>query len=122
MSDTFLVTYSTLMGASAIWDDQAEELRGGHKRLTDAKNAVDDLGDRAGPAASAYLATWLQQVRVLAAASQSRADGLVSFTRSTVYYDHEAAAEIRALLPWPDRNVEGPLAFGVPPFLPGTRP
>lgn len=117
MSDTFAIMLSVVERASDTWDDQAEQLRGGHKRLTDAKNAVDDLGDRAGPVASLYLSTWLEQLTVLAEAAQSRSDGLQTFTSSVVHFDENAADELRALLPWDNQDaVRHTLPSGLPDF------
>lgn len=117
MSETFAIMLSVVRRASDTWDDQAEQLRGGHKRLTDAKNAVDDLGDRAGLAATHYLASWLDQVTILAEAAQSRSDGLQTFTSSVVYFDETAADELRALLPWDNQDaVRHTLPSGRPDF------
>ena len=101
---TFLLMLSVVRRTAALWDDQAEQLRGGHKRLTDASNATSGLGDRVGPAADTYLATWLAQVTNLATAAQNRSDGLDRFTVSTVQLDESAAADLRASLPWQDRD------------------
>ena len=117
MSDTFAIMMSIVRKAADTWDDQAEQLRGGHKRLTDAKNAADDLGVRAGPVATAYLATWLEQLSNLAGAAQSRSDGLDSFTVSVATFDQEAAAELRALLPWDHQDAVRPYpTIGLPDF------
>lgn len=117
MSDTFAIMLSVVRRAADTWDDQAEQLRGGHKRLTDAKNAADDLGDRAGPVAGTYLTTWLEQLTNLADAAQSRADGLDTFTTSVVYFDETAADELRALLPWDNRDAVRPtMSNGLPDF------
>lgn len=117
MSDTFAIMLSVVRRAADTWDDQAEQLRGGHKRLTDAKNAVDDLGDRAGPVAGAYLATWLEQVTVLAGAAQTRSDGLDTFSSSVVHFDETAADELRAMLPWDNQDAVRPtLPTGLPDF------
>ena len=115
MSDFFAIMLSVVQRTADTWDDQAEQLRGGHKRLTDAKNAADDLGDRAGPVAGTYLATWLEQLTTLAGAAQSRADGLETFTSSVAYLDQNAADDLRALLPWDDQDA-------VRHTLPGGRP
>jgi hypothetical protein len=117
MSDTFAIMLSVVRRTADTWDDQAEQLRGGHKRLTDAKDAVDDLGDRAGPVAGTYLATWLEQLTTLAEAAQSRADGLDTFTSSVQYFDETAAAELRAMLPWDNQDAVRPtMSNGLPDF------
>jgi hypothetical protein len=117
MSDTFAIMLSVVRRTADTWDDQAEQLRGGHKRLTDAKNAVDALGDRAGPVGATYLATWLEQLTTLAESAQSRSDGLRSFTSSVQYFDETAADELRALLPWDNQDAVRPtLANGLPDF------
>lgn len=101
---TFVLMLSVVRSASDLWDDQAEQLRGGHKRLTDASNSTGGLGDRVGPKASAYLNTWLSEVTNLATAAQNRADGLDEFTVSTVELDEQAAADLRAALPWTSQD------------------
>jgi hypothetical protein len=117
MSDTFAIMLSVVRRTADTWDDQAEQLRGGHKRLTDAKSAAGDLGDRAGPVATTYLSTWLDQLTTLAEAAQSRSDGLDSFTTSVVHFDETAADELRALLPWDNQDAVRPtLANGLPDF------
>ena len=119
MSAPFLLTYATLARAAATWDDQAEVLRGGHKRLTDARSATGALGDRVAPVAERYLDTWLAQATTLARAAQGRSEGLTSFMRSAAYFDASAAADIRALLPWSERDLSGPLG---PPRLSVPQP
>jgi hypothetical protein len=117
MSDTFAIMLSVVRKTADTWDDQAEQLRGGHKRLTDAKDAVDDLGDRVAPVAGTYLATWLEQLTTLAEAAQSRADGLDTFTSSVQYFDETAAAELRAMLPWDNQDAVRPtMSNGLPDF------
>ena len=116
MSETFAIMLSVVERTADTWDDQAEQLRGGHKRLTDAKNAVGDLGDRAGPVAGAYLDTWLEQLTTLAEAAQSRSDGLETFTTSIQYFDEAGADELRALLPWDNKDAVRYTVDGVPDF------
>lgn len=101
--ETFAVMLSVLRRTRNTWDDQSEQLRGGHKRLTDAQNAVDALGDQVAPAARTYLTTWLNQVQNHADTAQGHADGLAEFTTSIVQLDDDAAAELRAVLPWDQR-------------------
>lgn len=113
---TYALMLSVMRRVSSTWDDQAEQLRGGHKRLTDAQNAAEDLGDRAGPVARTYLATWLTEVTNLAAAAQGRSDGLAEFTVSVVDFDQAAADELRSILPWDDRDAVRPTVGGVPDF------
>ena len=116
MSEKFAIMLPVIRRASDTWDDQAEQLRGGHKRLTDAQNAVDDLGDRAGPVARTYLTTWLTEVTNLVAAAQGRSDGLAEFTASVVDFDQAAAAELRSILPWDNQDAVRPTVNGVPDF------
>ena len=125
MSAPFLLTYATLARAAATWDDQAEVLRGGHKRLTDARSATGALGDRVAPVAERYLDTWLAQATTLAEAAQGRSVGLTSFMRSAAYFDASAAADIRAVLPWSERDLSGPMGpprLVVPSPSPGPSP
>ncbi|MGJ9412958.1 hypothetical protein ACHAAC_09635 [Aeromicrobium sp. CF4.19] len=114
---TFAIMLSVIQSVRDEWDDQSEQLRGGHKRLTDASNAVDDLGDRVGPVARTYLTTWLTEVQNHADAAQGRADGLAGFTTSVVQLDGAAADDLRAILPWDERyNAVRPTIDGVPDF------
>ena len=101
---TFVLMLSAVRRASDLWDDQAEQLRGGLKRLTDASGSTGGLGDRVGPAATTYLSTWLTEVTNLSTAAQNRADGLDEFTVSTVQLDDQAAAALRASLPWSSQD------------------
>jgi hypothetical protein len=116
MTDGFAIMLSVILPTVETWDDQAEQLRGGHKRLTDAQNAADDLGDRVGPVARTYLTTWLTEVTNLAGAAQGRSDGLAEFTVSVVGFDHAAADELRSILPWDHRDAVRPTVGGVPDF------
>ncbi|MEJ7634095.1 hypothetical protein [Aeromicrobium sp.] len=101
---TFVLMLSEVRRASDLWDDQAEQLRAGHKRLTDASGSTEGLGDRVGPKAGTYLTTWLSEVTSLATAAQDRADGLDQFTVSTVELDEQSAADLRASLPWTSQD------------------
>ena len=87
----------------ALWDDQAEQLRAGGRRLEDARGAVDALGPRASAVARSYLATWCAEVSRLAAQAQERSDGLARFTVGVVGFDDAAADDLRAALPWEGR-------------------
>lgn len=116
MSEKFAIMLSVIRRASDTWDDQAEQLRGGHKRLTDVQDAVDGLGDRVAPAARTYLTTWLTEVTNLAAAAQDRSDGLAEFTVSVVDFDQAAADELRSILPWDNRDAVRPTVNGIPDF------
>ena len=113
---TFAIMLSFIRQVSGTWDDQAEQLRGGHKRLTDAHSAVNDLGDRVGPVAGTYLTTWLTEVTNLASAAQGRSDGLAEFTVSVVDFDEAAADDLRSILPWADRDAVRPTVNGIPDF------
>lgn len=114
---TFAIMLSVIRSVRDTWDDQSEQLRGGHKRLTDAANAVDDLGDRVGPVARGYLTTWLAEVLAHAEAAQGRADGLAGFTSSVVQLDGAAADDLRSVLPWDQRhNAVRPTPSGIPDF------
>lgn len=101
---TFVLMLSVVRRASDLWDDQAEQLRGGHKRLTDASGSTGGLGDRVGPKAATYLTTWLSEVTNMATAAQNRADGLDQFTVSSVQLDEQGAADLRASLPWTSQD------------------
>ena len=113
---TFMLMLSAVRSASDLWDDQAEQLRGGHKRLTDANGSTDGLGDRVGPKAGAYLATWLSEVTTLATAAQNRAHGLDEFTVSTVQLDEQGAADLRASLPWASQDAVAKRIGDINPF------
>lgn len=110
----FGVLLPVIRQTCALWDDQAEQLRAGGRRLEDARGAVDALGPRASVAARTYLATWCADVSRLAVAAQSRSDGLARFTFSAVGFDDAAAEDLRAVLPWDGRFAAFVLPTGRP--------
>ncbi|GAB3995175.1 WXG100 family type VII secretion target [Nocardioides marmoraquaticus] len=100
MAEGYLVNPTALRTAATTWDDQSEVLRGGKKRLLDAEDAVADLGPRLGPAATAFISTWLTQVQDLVDAAEGHAEALDATAADYTGQDQVVGHDLAQLLPW----------------------
>ena len=105
MTTNFGVWPLALVQAAGEWDDQAEIIRGARKNLVQAEAATASLGRRVAPAADAFLATWVEQIRAHADQAEQHAETLRSSGVSYQVVDAEQVNELRRLLPWNDRTL-----------------
>lgn len=120
MADGYQVNPVALRAASTTWDDQSEVLRGAKKRLVDAENAVADLGPRVGPAATAWITTWLDRVESLQQAAERHGDDLAEAGQSYGVQDLEVSASLAQLLPWGQHDGAPTPGYATPPGYPGN--
>lgn len=104
MAEGYRVSPAALTSAAATWGEQSEVLRGGRKRLMDAEDAVADLGPRVGPAASAWISTWLARVEALATTAERHGDDLEAASQGYTLQETVVEASMTALLPWALRH------------------
>lgn len=100
MGEGYLVNPTALRDAETTWDDQSEVLRGSARRLSDAQDVVADLGPRVGPAATAFLTTWLTQLRDLVDAADAHAEALGANAAGYATQDQVVRDDLARLLPW----------------------
>ena len=108
----YTVSVAALRAAAETWDDQAEVLRGGRKRLLDAEAAVPALGDRITPAAQAYVETWIDRAKQLADAAQRHAESLQGAAVTYTATETQVEASLADLLPWLQRHGTTPTTYG----------
>lgn len=109
----YTVSVAALRAAGETWDDQAEVLRGGRKRLLDAEAAVPALGDRVTPAAQAYVETWIDRAKQLADAAQRHAEALQGAAVTYTSVETHVESDLADLLPWLQRHgTTSPTTYG----------
>lgn len=96
----FSVDLPLLHRAAKVWDDQADNVKAAQKRLKAASSQSSSLGDRVGPVAQEYFATWQKEAGARAGAAQTRANDLAKIGHDYVVLDEEAAQDLQASLPW----------------------
>ena len=100
----FSVNLAILRSAAAKWGELAEDLTAARTRLRSAEEASADLGEKAGPAAQKYFATWLKETTSQIRASSGHDRQLRRMANEYWRLDEDAARDLAPMVAWADRN------------------
>ena len=125
----FSVNLAILRSAAAKWGELAEDVTAARTSLRAAEQASTDLGEKAGPAAQKYFATWLKEATSQVRAASGHDRQLRRMANEYWRLDEDAARDLAPMVAWAERNALL-LKHGLPvdwnpapePHRPGVQP
>ena len=103
MAVTLAVPAGVLARARAAWDDAADGLDGGWRRLV--KAATAGVSSTVVPAVEAFQQTWVDELKRRAVEAQDNSEAFVEVGGVYQFVDVASAERARALLGWVHRDV-----------------
>lgn len=103
MAVTLAVPPGVLAAAKAAWDDAADGLDGGWRRLV--KASTSGFSPTVVVAAEAFQTAWADELKRRAVEAQDNSDAFVEVGGAYEFADVASAEQARALLGWVHRDV-----------------